>query len=94
MADLLDSDRIAAALDGLDGWEAADDALHRTWAFEGYRGAVAFVMRVALEAERANHHPDLTLSWGEVTIRLTSHDAGGVTSRDLDLARIIEDLPR
>ncbi len=74
------------------GWERRDDALHRTVSFDGYRDAVAFTVRVALEAEAENHHPDLVLSWGRVEVSLTSHDAGGVTDRDLDMARTISEL--
>lgn len=76
----------------LPGWEQTDDALRRTVTFDGYRDAVAFVVRVALEAEVANHHPDLVLSWGRVEVSLTSHDAGGVTDRDRDMARTIGEL--
>ena len=75
-----------------EGWERRDDALHRTVTFDGYRDAVAFTVRVALEAEAADHHPDLLLSWGRVEVSLTSHDAGGVTDRDLDMARTIDGL--
>ena len=73
-------------------WELTDDALRRTVTFDGYRDAVAFTVRVALEAEVANHHPDLLLSWGRVEITLTSHDAGGVTERDVEMARTIDGL--
>lgn len=76
----------------LPGWDQTDDALHRTVNFDGYRDAVAFTMRVALEAETANHHPDLVLGWGRVEVTLTSHDAGGVTDRDVEMARAIDDL--
>ncbi len=74
------------------GWERSGDALHRTVTFDGYRDAVAFTVRVAMEAEAANHHPDLLLTWGRVDITLTSHDVGGVTDRDVALARTINDL--
>lgn len=74
----------------LPDWERRDQALHRTVEFDGYGPAVAFVVRVAMEAEKANHHPDMVLSWGRVDITLTSHDAGGVTDRDLDMARTID----
>lgn len=73
-------------------WERTDDALHRTVRFDGYRDAVAFAVRVAIEAEVANHHPDMLLSWGRVGITLTSHDAGGVTDRDVAMARTIDEL--
>lgn len=76
----------------LPAWERTDTALSRTVHFDGYRDAVAFTMRVALEAETANHHPDLVLGWGRVEITLTSHDAGGVTDRDVEMARAIDEL--
>lgn len=76
----------------LPGWEERDDALHRTFRFDGYRDAVAFTVRVAMEAEAANHHPDLVLAWGRVEVTLTSHDVGHVTDRDLAMARAIDDL--
>ncbi len=74
----------------LTAWEERDDALHRTVTFDGYRDAVAFTTRVAMEAEVANHHPDLLLTWGKVEVTLTSHDAGGVTDRDRDMAAAID----
>ena len=77
---------------GLQHWEERDDALHRTVTFDGYRDAVAFTVRVAMEAEVANHHPDLALTWGKVEITLTSHDVGGVTDRDRDMAATIDQL--
>lgn len=76
----------------LPAWERTDTALTRTVHFDGYRDAVAFTMRVALEAETANHHPDLVLAWGRVEISLTSHDAGGVTDRDIEMAGAIDQL--
>jgi 4a-hydroxytetrahydrobiopterin dehydratase len=82
MADGQDADLAA--------WERSEDALRRTVRFDGYRDAVAFAMRVAMEAEVANHHPDLLLTWGRVDVTLTSHDAGGVTDRDEEMARAID----
>lgn len=76
----------------LPGWEQRDDAIHRTVQFDGYRDAVAFTVRVALEAESVNHHPELLLTWGRVEVSLTSHDAGGVTDRDVAMARAIDGL--
>lgn len=79
-------------LTDLPGWEQRDDAIHRTFRFDGYRDAVAFTVRVAMEAESANHHPDLVLAWGRVEVTLTSHDAGQVTDRDLAMARAIDEI--
>jgi 4a-hydroxytetrahydrobiopterin dehydratase len=81
-----------SAPDALSNWTEEDGALRRTVTFDGYADAVAFTVRVAMEAEKANHHPDLTLGWGKVQIVLTSHDAGGVTDRDRDLAARIDRL--
>jgi len=81
-----------SAPDALPNWTEQDGALRRTVAFDGYADAVAFTVRVAMEAEKANHHPDLTLGWGKVEVVLTSHDAGGVTDRDHDLAARIDQL--
>lgn len=89
---VLSADEIEAGLVGLDGWVAADGEIVRSLRFPGFREAVAFVVRVSFEAEAANHHPDLDIRYNRVRVALSSHDAGGVTSRDLDLARTIEGL--
>jgi 4a-hydroxytetrahydrobiopterin dehydratase len=73
-----------------DGWEtAADGRLHRRFTFKDFSEAWAFMARVALAAEKANHHPDWSNSWNTVDVYLTSHDAGGVTDRDTALAEAI-----
>ena len=92
MTDALDDQQIATALDTLPGWARDGDAITRTFTFDGYRDAVAFTVRVALEAEVANHHPDLLLTWGKVEVSLTSHDAGGITQRDVDMATAVSEL--
>lgn len=81
-----------SAPDALPNWTEQDGALRWTVTFDGYADAVAFTVRVAMEAEKANHHPDLTLGWGKVEVVLTSHDAGGVTDRDRELAASIDAL--
>ena len=94
MSERLNTDQIDEALTALPGWEARDDALHHVITVDGYRPAVALAVRIAMEAEAANHHPDLLLTWGRLEITLTSHDAGGITERDVALARTIAELPR
>lgn len=75
------------------GWVIVDEkALHKRWAFEDFAGALAFVNEVGAAAEARNHHPDIALGWGKVELTLTTHDSGGVTARDLGLARAIEAL--
>jgi 4a-hydroxytetrahydrobiopterin dehydratase len=86
----LDPTQVAEALTTLPGWARADDAILRTFELESFAAAIAFVVRVGFLAEAADHHPDLDVRWRKVHVRLTSHDAGGVTTRDLDLARQID----
>jgi len=77
-----------------DGWTSEDGAkaLVRTFRFNDFSQAFGFLTRVALYAEKADHHPEFTSVWNRVDFRLTSHDAGGVTDRDLKLAEAINGL--
>lgn len=77
-----------------DGWTESDDgkALERRFTFKDFSEAFAFLTRVALHAEKVDHHPEFTSVWNRVDFRLTSHDAGGVTERDVKLARAINRL--
>jgi 4a-hydroxytetrahydrobiopterin dehydratase len=90
---LSDAER-ADALDELDEWDydEARDAITRTFTFADFSGAFGFMTRVALLAERADHHPEWSNVWNRVDIALTTHDAGGLSHRDVDLARAIEAL--
>ncbi len=74
------------------GWEHRDGALHRELVFADFAQAFAFMTRVAEAAERLDHHPDWSNSWNRVVIDLVSHDKGEVTSRDLALARAIDEV--
>jgi 4a-hydroxytetrahydrobiopterin dehydratase len=87
---LLDHDTVHDALAELDGWELDGNAIRRELRFDGFRDAIAFINRVADLADAADHHPELTNVYANVTIVLTTHDAGGVTEKDLDLARAID----
>lgn len=69
-----------------EGWEVHDGALEREWRFPDFPRAWAFMSRVALLAERMDHHPEWRNVHGRVRIRLTTHDAGGLTRRDIDMA--------
>ena len=81
-------------MDAPQGWALEDGgkALIRTFRFKDFGEAFAFLTRVALHAEKADHHPEFTSVWNRVDFRLTSHDAGGVTERDLKLATAISAL--
>lgn len=74
------------------GWSGGADAITRQFKFEDFSQAWGFMTRVALLAEAANHHPDWRNVWNRVDIRLTTHDAGGLTQKDIDLARAIDKL--
>ena len=69
-----------------DGWDEVDNALERTFSFEGFGDALAFVNRVGDLAEAENHHPDIAIHYNRVTLRWWTHTAGGITDRDRELA--------
>ena len=73
-------------------WDEVGGKLHREFTFDDFSQAWAFMSRVALLAEKANHHPDWSNSWNKVTIDLVSHDAGGLTDRDKEMAEAISKL--
>jgi 4a-hydroxytetrahydrobiopterin dehydratase len=88
----LPEDRIRAELATLPGWELVDGAIAKRYKLGGFPGAVAFVVRLSFAAEAADHHPDLDVRYDTVTVTLSTHSEGGVTAKDLDLARAIEAL--
>lgn len=74
-------------------WTSSNNALERTFTFTNFIEAFAFLTKVALIAESINHHPMWTNEWNKVIIRLSTHDAGNiVTEKDLELAKLIDDL--
>ncbi len=88
----LSDDEIRIALDALPGWERADAAITRQYRLDGFAGAIAFVVRLSYVAEAADHHPDVDIRYDKVRITLSTHSEGGVTSKDVALARVIEAL--
>jgi 4a-hydroxytetrahydrobiopterin dehydratase len=74
---------------GLTGWRLAGETLTATFRTRTFATGLELVNRIGAAAEKANHHPDLTLTYPEVGVTLWSHDVGGITSRDIDLARTI-----
>jgi 4a-hydroxytetrahydrobiopterin dehydratase len=88
MATLIALDEMNARLAELDGWALAQDglALEKTYSFKGFNSAFGFMTRVAMAAERANHHPEWSNVYNRVTIRWTTHSLGGVSDLDLKLA--------
>ena len=90
MADLLADDEIEAQLPA--DWERDGDEIVRTFEFDSYLPGVGFASGIAGIAEDAWHHPEITITWGEVEVRLTTHDAGGITEKDTDLAARFNDV--
>jgi 4a-hydroxytetrahydrobiopterin dehydratase len=90
---LLDPESLDVALRDLPDWKHTDGVLVRTIRRRDWRDAMALVNAVADEAERRDHHPDIEVAgYRNVTFRLTSHDSGGITKRDINLARRIDEL--
>lgn len=79
-----------------DGWalEEGGSALMRTFRLRDFNEAFGFLTRVAMHAEKVDHHPEFTSVWNRIDFRLTSHDAGGVTDRDIALAKVINELAK
>ncbi|WP_182466748.1 4a-hydroxytetrahydrobiopterin dehydratase [Sphingomonas gilva] len=84
----------ADALDGLPEWDydEARDAILREFIFDDFNQAFGFMTQVALIAEKADHHPEWSNVYNRVTILLTTHDAGGLSPRDIEMAEAIEEL--
>lgn len=78
----------------LKDWSLADDRLVQVFRFRDFIQAVQFVDAIVAPAEAAGHHPDLSISYNKVTVSITTHDAGGLTHRDFDLAAAIDSLPK
>ena len=86
----LNDDQIAEALTGLEEWSLDGDSLTTTIRRKDWKDALAFVNRIGHEAERRDHHPDICITaYRNVTVRLTTHSEGGITARDVKLARWI-----
>ena len=83
---------VDTALETLRGWVLKDAKLHKTLTFSSFNEAFGFLCRVALQAERLNHHPELCSVYRKVTVALSTHDVGGVSELDVELARFIDTL--
>lgn len=90
MADLLSDDEIRNRLP--DGWTREGEEIVRTYEFDEYLRGVAFVSEIAEVADEEFHHPEITLRYDEVEVRLTSHEEGGITAKDIDLAESFDTL--
>ena len=87
---VLSDEEVGAALSDLSGWERVDNALRRSVKFPGFLDGIEAVRRIADAAEAADHHPDIDIRWRTVTFELSTHSEGGITQKDLALAREID----
>lgn len=94
MTDKLTATDREKAVAALQGWKLDDDgeAIARDFKFDDFVAAFGFMAQVALNAEKADHHPEWSNVYNKVSIRLTTHDAGGLTKKDIDLARKIDEI--
>lgn len=83
---------LAAAVGDLAGWELVDGKLHKEFVFAGFAQAFGFMASAALIAERANHHPEWSNIYNKVWVDLVTHDAGGITGFDIELAAALDRL--
>jgi len=86
---LLSENQISERLARLPGWERRGNEIRRTWTLADFDSSMAFVNKVATLAQAADHHPDIDIRYSKVTLALSTHDAGGLTERDFDLAEAI-----
>ena len=92
MPTLLSENQIGERLRQFPRWKLEGKALVNRLSFASFKGAIAFVNRVAEEAERINHHPDIIINYDRVTLYLWTHNAGGVTNRDFQLVELVEEF--
>jgi 4a-hydroxytetrahydrobiopterin dehydratase len=89
-----DEPGIRERLAALPGWQLADGAIRRSFKTDGWPTTLMLVNAIGFCAEGADHHPDLTVSWGKLGVALSTHSAGGITDKDFDLARRIDEIAR
>jgi 4a-hydroxytetrahydrobiopterin dehydratase len=88
---LLSENEIAEKLSGLEGWGQEGNQIVKQYKFKNFVGSMGFVTKVAILAERADHHPDILIEYSKVKISLSTHSEGGLTEKDFNLANEIED---
>ena len=92
MANKMTEAEIQGALAQAPEWSELNGAIQRTFQFKDFAEAMRFVNQVAAAAEADQHHPDILIRWNKVTLTLSTHDAGGITQKDFDLARKVDGL--
>ena len=88
----LSQEDIEEELKGLQGWSVVNEKLHKEFLFDNFNQAFGFMTRSAMEIEKMNHHPEWFNAYNRIIIELTTHDAGGITKNDVNLAKILNSL--
>jgi len=88
----LSQEDIEEELKGLEGWSVVNEKLHKEFLFDNFNQAFGFMTRSAMEIEKMNHHPEWFNAYNRIIIELTTHDAGGITKNDVNLAKILNSL--
>ncbi|MFO8148057.1 MAG: 4a-hydroxytetrahydrobiopterin dehydratase [Bacteroidota bacterium] len=88
----LTEEEINDRLENLEGWEFSENAIHTSFEFENFKEAFTLMTRIAFEAEAQQHHPDWSNVYNQLQIKLSTHDAGGVTEKDFKMANAIEGI--
>jgi 4a-hydroxytetrahydrobiopterin dehydratase len=83
---------IEEQLENLSGWRVVNEKLHKEFQFDSFNQAFGFMTRAAMEIEKMNHHPEWFNVYNRITVELTTHDAGGITKNDVNLAKILNSL--
>ena len=88
----LSQTEIDEELKSLQGWSVVNEKLHKEFQFDSFNQAFGFMTRASMEIEKMNHHPEWFNVYNKITIELTTHDAGGITKNDVNLAKILNSL--
>jgi 4a-hydroxytetrahydrobiopterin dehydratase len=88
----LTSKQVSIHLKAVPGWSKRGQAILRTFKFKGFLESIGFVNRIAKKAQRINHHPDIDIRFNKVSLKLTTHDEGGITEKDFVLARQCDEV--
>ena len=88
----LSSESLERELEGLDGWSVKEGKLHKEFKFDDFNHAFGFMTRAAMHIEKMNHHPEWFNVYNRLVVDLTTHDAGGITQNDVNLAKILNSL--
>ena len=88
----LSSEEISEELKNLPGWSIKDEKLHKDFEFDDFNQAFGFMTRAAMHIEKLNHHPEWFNVYNKLTVDLMTHDAGGITQNDIELAKILNSL--